>query len=57
MYTSSQEKKASKGKSSWIKRKLAHIITAFMLGFSNAINHEENMVFSKQDSTEHVEKK
>ncbi len=57
MYTSSQEKKVSKGKSSWIKRKLVHIITAFMLGFSNAINHEENMVFSKQDSIEHVEKK
>jgi len=41
----------------WIKRKLILIITAFMLGMSNAMYHEDDMINGNQNYTEQEQKK
>jgi hypothetical protein len=41
----------------WIKRKLLLIITAFMIGISNAMTDEDKMINGNQNYTEQVEKK
>jgi len=41
----------------WIKRKIILIITAFMLGMSNAMYDEDNMINGNQNYTEQEQKK
>ncbi len=41
----------------WIKRKLILIITAFMIGMSNAMYDEEKMINRNQNYTEQEQKK
>nr|WP_092468455.1 hypothetical protein [Winogradskyella thalassocola] len=41
----------------WIKRKIILIITAAMLGMSNAIYDEDNMINGNQNHTEQEHKK
>ena len=41
----------------WIKRKLILIITAFMIGMSNAMYDEEKMINGNQNYTEQEQKK
>ncbi|WP_144961447.1 hypothetical protein [Gillisia sp. Hel_I_86] len=41
----------------WIKRKILLIITAFMIGISNAMYDEDKMVNGNQNHTEQEHKK
>ena len=41
----------------WIKRKLLLIITAFMIGMSNAMYDEDKMINGNQNYTEQEQKK
>lgn len=41
----------------WIKRKIILIITAFMLGMSNAMYDEDKMINGNQNYTEQEQKK
>ena len=41
----------------WIKRKIILIITAFMLGMSNAMYDEDKMINGNQNHTEQEQKK
>ena len=41
----------------WLKRKVLVIITAFMIGFSNSINEENNSVFNTSNNIEQQDKK
>lgn len=41
----------------WIKRKIILIITAFMLGMSNAMYHEDKIINENQNHTEQKQKK
>lgn len=41
----------------WIKRKLILIITAFMLGMSNAMYDKDEMINGNQNHTEQKDKK
>lgn len=41
----------------WIKRKLILIITAFMIGMSNALYDEDKMINGNQNHTEQKDKK
>jgi len=41
----------------WIKRKIILIITAFMLGMSNAMYDEDKTIFGNQNYTEQEQKK
>ena len=40
----------------WIKRKIILIITAFMLGMSNAMYHEDKIINGNQNYTEQEQK-
>lgn len=56
-----QKNKTCLGKSKhlvhWIKRKIILIITAFMLGMSNAMYDEDKMINGNQNYTEQEQKK
>jgi len=47
----------SKHISHWIKRKFLLIITAFMIGMSNAMYDEDKMINGNQNYTEQEQKK
>jgi len=56
-----QKNKTSLGKPKhlvhWIKRRIILIITAFMLGMSNAMFDEDKMINGNQNHTEQEQKK
>ncbi|MFY7671822.1 hypothetical protein ACOSP6_12115 [Tenacibaculum sp. MEBiC06402] len=56
-HTKNTRDKIVKGKKSWLKRKLLYIITAFMLGMSNAMYDESKMITGNQDYIEQKQKK
>ena len=41
----------------WIKRKVILIIVAFMIGFSNSLNNEDNVIYGKQNYIEQENEK
>ena len=47
----------SKRFANWIKRKILLIITAFMIGISNAMYDEDEMINGNQNHTEQEHKK
>ena len=57
MYKKNTHLEKSKHKTHWLKRKIFIIITAFMLGFSNAINEEDSSLFENKYSIEQRDKK
>ncbi len=59
MYKHKQKTRVKKSnrKKPWLKRKLLYIITAFMLGMSNAMYDENKMITGNQDYIEQEQKK
>jgi hypothetical protein len=46
----------SKQPTHWLKRKIMLIITAFMIGMSNGMKTEDNLILKKQNHTEQHKK-
>jgi hypothetical protein len=46
----------SKQPTHWLKRKIILIITAFMIGMSNGMKTEDNLILKKQNHTEQHKK-
>jgi len=59
MYKQKNKTRLEKSKHivNWIKRKIILIITAFMLGMSNAMYDEDKMINRNQNYTEQEHKK
>ncbi|CAL2081523.1 conserved hypothetical protein [Tenacibaculum sp. 190524A05c] len=57
MYKHTKNTKNKTRKRSWLKRKLLYIITAFMLGMSNAMYDENKMITGNDNYIEQEHKK
>jgi nucleoside recognition membrane protein YjiH len=59
MYKHNKKMRLEKSKQPilWVRRKVILIITAFMIGMSNGLNAEDNMINGNQNHTEQQHKK